>query len=106
MDYVSMKSREIQAGHAMLYMVIEEFDNKDPVPVYRRFRDHGRQQPDGLIYHASWISEDLTRCYQVMECDDRALLDQWMSRWADVMSFEVVPVVTSADAVAIVSPQL
>jgi Domain of unknown function (DUF3303) len=90
----------------MLYMVIEEFHDGDPLPVYRRFRDCGRQQPEGLAYHAGWISQDLTRCYQLMECDDPALLDQWMSRWSDVMSFEVVPVVTSAEAVAIVSPRL
>lgn len=90
----------------MLYMVIEEFHDGDPVPVYRRFRDHGRQQPEGLVYHASWVSQDFTHCYQLMECDDTALLDEWMSRWSDVMSFKVVPVVTSAEAVAIVSQQL
>lgn len=90
----------------MLYMVIEEFHNGDPVPVYRRFRDQGRQQPEGLIYHASWVSRDLTCCYQIMESDDPALLDQWMSRWSDVMNFEVVPVVTSAEAVALVGPRL
>ena len=90
----------------MLYMVIEDFRDGDPVPVYRRFRDHGRGQPEGLVYHASWVSHDLTHCYQLMECDDPALLDQWMLRWSDVMNFEVVPVVTSAEAVAIVSPRL
>ena len=90
----------------MIYMIVEEFHGGDPVPVYRRFRDSGRQQPEGLTYRGSWVTEDLTRCYQVMECDDRALLDQWMSRWADVMSFQVVPVLTSPEAVAIVGPRL
>ena len=90
----------------MLYMIIEDFRDGDPVPIYRRFRDSGRQQPDGLIYHGSWVTEDLTRCYQMMECDDPQLLDQWMSRWADVMSFQVVPVVTSAEVVEAVGPRL
>ncbi len=90
----------------MLYMIIEDFRDGDPVPVYRRFRDSGRQQPDGLIYHGSWITEDLTRCYQIMECDDPLLLDQWMLRWTDVMSFQVVPVITSAEAVTAVGPRL
>ena len=40
----------------MLYMIIEDFHDDDPVPVYRRFRDSGRQQPDGLIYHGSWVT--------------------------------------------------
>jgi hypothetical protein len=90
----------------MIYMIIEDFRDGAPEPVYRRFRDSGRQLPDGLRYLGSWITQDLTRCYQVMECDDPALLDRWMSRWSDLMSFQVIPVVTSPEAVAIVGPRL
>lgn len=90
----------------MLYMVIESFRGADPVPVYRRLRDSGRRQPEGLVYRGSWITQDLTRCYQLMECDDPALLDQWMSRWSDLMDFEVIPVVTSPEAIARVEPRL
>ena len=79
-------------------MVIEHFRNGDPTPVYRRFREHGRLMPDGLRYISSWITTDLTLCYQVMECDDRRLLEEWMAHWSDLTEFEVVPVVTSAEA--------
>ena len=89
----------------MLYMIIEDFRDGDAGPVYRRFRESGRQEPDGLVYVASWVTQDLTRCYQVMECDDRALLDEWMARWADLVTFRVVPVMTSADAAAIAASQ-
>ena len=84
----------------MLYLLIEHFRNGDPGPVYRRFREKGRMAPEGLRYVASWVTEDLTRCYQVMECDDRALLETWMAAWSDVTDFEVHPVVTSAEASA------
>jgi hypothetical protein len=90
----------------MLYMVIETFRGGDAVPVYRRFRDHGRLAPEGLRYVASWVTEDLRRCYQVMECDDPALLERWMAAWRDLVDFEVLPVVTSAAAVAAVAPRL
>lgn len=90
----------------MLFMVIEHFRNGDAVPVYRRFRDQGRMAPDGLTYVASWVTTDLTRCYQLMECTDRTLLDEWMLRWTDLVSFEVVPVLTSAEAVAAIAPRL
>jgi hypothetical protein len=90
----------------MLYMVVEHFRNGDPLSVYRRFRDQGRLAPPGLQYIASWVTEDFRRCFQVMECDDRRLLDQWISRWQDLIEFEVIPVMTSADAVAALSPQL
>jgi hypothetical protein len=82
----------------MLFMVIEHFRNGEAAPIYRRFREQGRLMPDGLRYISSWITADLTRCYQVMECDDRRLLEEWMAHWSDLMEFEVVPVVTSAEA--------
>jgi hypothetical protein len=84
----------------MLYMIIERFRNGDAVPVYRRFADRGRMAPPGLLYVGSWISSDLTHCYQVMECDRRELLDEWIARWADLIEFDVIPVVTSAEAAA------
>lgn len=82
----------------MLFLIVEHFKDGDPAPVYARFREHGRLAPPGLVYINSWVTTDLTRCYQVMECPDRTLLDEWMSRWADLARFEVVEVVSSADA--------
>lgn len=84
----------------MLFLVIEHFRGRDPVPVYRRFRERGRLAPLGLAYINSWITDDLATCYQVMECDDRALLDEWMANWSDLVNFEVHPVITSPDAAA------
>jgi len=89
----------------MLYLVVEHF-NGDPVSAYRRFRDQGRMAPDGLRYVQSWVTADFERCFQIMECDDPAILSQWMDRWRDLVTFEVLPVMTSADAVARIAPQL
>ena len=82
----------------MLYIIIERFRGGDPVPVYRRFRDQGRMAPEGLAYISSWVTRDLTTCYQVMETEDRALLEQWMAAWSDLTEFEVIPVITSTEA--------
>ena len=90
----------------MLYMVIERFRDGNAIPVYRRFRDRGRLASDELRYIASWVTTDLARCYQIMECDDRALLDAWMAQWSDLVDFEVESVMTSADAVAKITPSL
>jgi hypothetical protein len=81
-----------------LYMVIENFKNGDPAPVYGRFRERGRMAPEGLSYVSSWVTETLGRCYQLMETDDRSLLDQWMANWSDIVDFEVHPVITSEEA--------
>ena len=90
----------------MTYMVIEHFRGGDALPVYRRFRDHGRLAPEGLQYVASWVTDDLRRCFQIMECDDRQLLAEWTTRWEDLVEFEVIPVITSAEAVAAVASRL
>ena len=90
----------------MLYMIIERFKNGDPVPVYRRFRDHGRLLPGALRYVASWVTVDMTMCYQLMECQDRAVLEEWIARGRDLVDFEVVPVITSAEAVERIAPRL
>jgi len=89
-----------------LYMVIENFRNRDAVPVYRRFRDSGRLAPDGLSYVSSWVSNKLDRCYQLMETEDRALLDQWIANWSDIVDFEVYPVISSKDAAEKIGPRL
>jgi hypothetical protein len=83
----------------MLFMVIERF--RDPKLVYARARERGRLLPDGLRYVDSWVEASFGRCFQLMECDDLSLLMTWISRWRDLVDFEVVPVVTSAQAAAV-----
>jgi hypothetical protein len=90
----------------MQFMIIERFRNRDPLPIYRRLRDKGRQMPDGLRYVSSWIEMNFERCFQVMECDDPALLQQWIAQWSDLMDFEIVPVRTSAETRAMLEPLL
>ena len=88
------------------YMVVEHFKNKDAVAVYRRFRERGRMAPDGLVYVSSWVDDALQRCYQVMETDDRALLDTWIEKWSDLVDFEIHPVISSKEAAERVAPLL
>jgi hypothetical protein len=83
----------------MLYMVIEQFKHQDAVPVYRRFRDKGRMTPEGLDYVSSWVDMKLERCFQIMETSDPKLMFEWIASWNDLVDFEVVPVMSSEDAV-------
>ena len=90
----------------MLYMIVEHFRNNDALPVYRRFRDRGRMAPEGLTYVASWTDDKLTRCFQLMETDDRSLIDQWTTNWNDLVDFEVFRVINSAEAQNDIAPYL
>ena len=90
-------------GADMLYLVIETYRGGNAAAVYQRFRERGRMAPEGLAYVNSWVTEDLTRCYQIMETPDRVLLETWMAAWSDLVDFEVLPVITSALAAAVAS---
>lgn len=79
-------------------MVIETFRGQDAKSAYRRFREKGRMIPDGLTYVDSWVAADLSRCFQVMSCEDVALLQHWVANWSDLIEFEIVPVTPSAVA--------
>ncbi|HYF56901.1 MAG TPA: DUF3303 family protein [Salinarimonas sp.] len=80
----------------MLLMVIETFGH-DPKEVYRRFRDRGRQMPEGLDHVESWVAADIGRCFQLMRCDDVTLLQRWVAEWCDLGGFEIVPVSTGRE---------
>ena len=79
----------------MLFMVIERFKNRDPKPIYERFLEKGRMLPEGLIYRESWIEANFERCFQLMESEDAALLQEWILAWQDLADFEIVPVAES-----------
>ena len=89
----------------MLFMVIETF-GRDARGIYRRFRDKGRMMPDGVSFVGSWVTADLQRCFQLMECDDVALLQRWVAEWSDIAGFEIVPVVAGKDTAAALAPTL
>jgi hypothetical protein len=90
----------------MLFMVIERFKDRDAKAVYRRLRDQGRGAPEGLRYVGSWIEASFARCFQLMECDDARLLQQWVAFWGDLVEFEIVPVVPSTETRATIEPLL
>jgi Protein of unknown function (DUF3303) len=80
---------------AMLFMVVERF--RDALDVRDRFVERGRMLPEGVTYHASWIDPARARCFQIMEAVDAGALDPWIARWNDIIEFEVIPVLSSAD---------
>lgn len=90
----------------MLFMIVEHFKNADPVPVYRRFLERGRLAPEDVLYVGSWVTPDLSRCFQIMDAPNRARLDEWIANWSDVADFDVTPVMTSAEAQTAVAPRL
>jgi Domain of unknown function (DUF3303) len=70
-------------------------------------RDEGIVFPEGLKYIGSWIEPNFDRCFQLMECDDLRLLQQWiLDCRGSGMTFEIVPVVPSKETREVVAPYL
>ena len=90
----------------MLFMVIERFTERDARAIYRRVRDEGRHLPEGLTYVGSWIEANFERCFQLMECDDVRLFQEWVVHWQDLAEFEIIPVLSSAETAAAIAPLL
>jgi len=91
----------------MLFMVIERFRDNDMLPIYKRLRDEGRALPAGLTYVDSWVEPNFSRCFQLMECSDLRLLQEWTIGWRGYgATFEIVPVVGSKDTQRVVAPWL
>jgi hypothetical protein len=88
----------------MQFMVIESFRNQDARSVYRRFREMGRLMPEGIAFVSSWVAADLSRCFQVVECEDVTLLQRWVAEWSDLVRFEIVPVVPGNETADAITP--
>ncbi len=82
----------------MLYMIIERYRPGKAKDLYKRFEEKGRMLPDGVLYINSWIDSYLRTCYQVMESETEQKLQHWISNWNDLADFEVIPVISSAQA--------
>ena len=78
-------------------MVIESFRDGKVKEVYRRYKEKGRIMPEGLKYLDSWVEVNFDRCFQLMECDDLLLFQQWVVQWQDLVEFEIIPVVPSKE---------
>jgi Protein of unknown function (DUF3303) len=89
----------------MLFMIIERFKDNNIPRIYKRVRNEGRIIPDGLKYVDSWVEPNFfSRRFQLMECDDLRLLQEWILNWRGVgMSFEIVPVLTSKETRKVVA---
>jgi hypothetical protein len=79
-------------------MIIEMFHPHKVKELYKRFEEKGRQLPEGVHYINSWINEEVTTCYQVMESDTEEKINEWIKHWNDLADFKIIPVITSAQA--------
>jgi hypothetical protein len=76
----------------MKHMVTETFKAGMADKVYERYIQKGCKVPDGVYYLDSWLSNDRTKCFQLMEADRFELIEEWIAKWDDLTEFDVVSV--------------
>jgi len=84
------------------FMVIETYNAEQLKDLYLRFESKGRMLPKGLHYLDSWINEDLSCCYQIMESDSIEKVKKWANQWNDLINFEIIPIISSETAMKII----
>lgn len=81
-------------GTDLRYMIIVHFENRDPVAIYRRFRNRGRLAPEGLQYVSRWVDLNLERCFRLMKPSIRNISTLGLPNWSDLFEFEVYSVIS------------
>jgi Protein of unknown function (DUF3303) len=85
----------------MLFIIIEHYKNRDAKAVYKRFQEKGRMMPEGMKYLGSWVEPNFDRCFQVIESSEESLIQKWTRNWKDLIEFEILPVLSSAEAASL-----
>ncbi len=79
-------------------MIVETFHPGKGKEIYQRVEEKGRLMPEGLMYIDSWIDKEVSKCFQLMETQDFALLEEWIGNWKDLADFEIIEVISSEEA--------
>ena len=84
----------------MTFMIIERFYPERVRDLYLRLDQSGRILTPGVSFISSWINEDVTTCYQVMEAESISQIREWAGQWQEYAEFEIIPVIDSPSAKA------
>ncbi len=76
----------------MLFMVVFTFQTKDREAVVARFKETGGPPPEGVRMVGRWHDAGLHRGFVLAESNTLENVAKWCHRWADLIAFEVVPV--------------
>ena len=71
-----------------------------------RFLDTGAPPPEGTTLLGRWFTASHSKGFMLVETDDPTTLFRWTSEWADLMDFQIEPVVTEDEAAPILQEMM
>ena len=87
----------------MLYMLTAVYPPERRDAVLERFAEIGVAAPEGIKIVGQWFAIG-GRTFEVIETDDMVVLGKWLHLWDDLMSFDLIPLNTLEEVVAILTP--
>ena len=85
----------------MQFMVSFPLTHRDFKTRVSRFLETGAPPPEGVKLLHRWFTASHSQGFMLVETDDASHLFRWTSEWADLIDFQVEPVITDAEAAPI-----
>lgn len=85
----------------MKYIVTFDLTSRDYKERIRRFLETVAPPPQGATMHGRWFTLGHNKGFMLAEADDPSLIYRWVSQWADLIDFEVHPVLEDAQIAAV-----
>ena len=87
----------------MHFMTIWTFSPENRDTAVARFMETGAPPPDGVTMLSRWHDVAGGRGFAIAEADDPVAIAKWTRQWADLLSFEIVPVINDEQIAAVLS---
>ena len=82
----------------MLFMVTFPLTHRDYKERVSRFLEAGAPPPDGVTLRGRWFTASHNKGFMLLETDDPKKLFEYTAEWADLIDFNIEPVVTDEEA--------
>ena len=85
----------------MKFMITFPLTHRDYKERVSRFLETGAPPPEGAKLLGRWFTASHSKGFMLVETDDANSLFRWTSEWANLIDFQIEPVVTEDDAAPI-----
>lgn len=87
----------------MQFMTVYTFRPEHANSATERFLETGGQPPKGAKMISRWHDVSGGRGFALSESDDPVAMTKWCRQWNDLLSFEIIPVVTDEQVTQAIS---
>jgi len=81
----------------MHFLSIWTFGPDHAKAAIERFLSEGADPPEGVTLVSRWHDAAGCRGFTVAAADDASAIAEWSLKWHDLISFEIIPVITDSE---------